>query len=334
MQQPSAGEGIPGDVFSAGQHGISFFPTSSRSMTPASKHWLAPERQLSKSNAERMERSSGISGAKSLAHLAPLDKRFVPAEAPSAASHQVPPDPMQRLHRCMRCRKLPTLSPFRESASPTAPRLMPEDAKVEYHRNLKRIEIDVLRSIEPALKAALESRQLFGRAKWIAKVDPHNRTFYVLERVQRSGEMEAYVLFDEIGGLDFEKLRDLLMTRRRYDGLLTERPLLFEELSSEQRAAIANEYLDSTIILPKHVAKIESLAGFPPAPSMPTHVENPPTYAALTDRGAAQILVGSGSDAAGAWLRLYIMVYRNGGRIFFRELDASDVEAVVRFHFE
>jgi hypothetical protein len=209
---------------------------------------------------------------------------------------------------------------------------MPEEATIEYHRNLKRIETDVLRRVESAAIHALERRLIFGRSRWIAKVDSKNRTFYVLERVHRPGEMLTYCVFDEIGRLDSDTLHDHLMGKRtRYDESLTERPLLFEELSPDQCAAIANGYLDSTVIVPKHVARVESLSGFSRSAAMPTHVEIQPTPVALTDEGAAQIPVGSGSAAAWTWHKLFLMVYRSGGRVFFRERNAADLEAVIGF---
>jgi len=105
----------------------------------------------------------------------------------------------------------------------------------------------------------------------------------------------------------------------------------FITLSPEQRASIVNERRDEVLRVPKAVVKIGDLRGIGRSVLMPTHVEFPPTPIALEDKAAAQIFVHAPAGIEGAWQRFFLMVYRQGGRIFFRDLDTGDLEAVVRF---
>jgi hypothetical protein len=60
-------------------------------------------------------------------------------------------------------------------------------------------------------------------------------------------------------------------------------------------------------------------------------VEFAPTGLALTDEAAAKILVGASHDLKGHWDRFTILVYKSGGRIFFKEVDPQTFEAAIEF---
>ena len=105
----------------------------------------------------------------------------------------------------------------------------------------------------------------------------------------------------------------------------------FEEMDTQQRAGIVNNRTNVTISVDRETAELEGVSGFVRSPILPTHVEIPPTPVALTEENAAQIFVHSGEGTRGAWNRFFIMVYFNGGRMFFKDTDQNQLEAVIRF---
>lgn len=109
------------------------------------------------------------------------------------------------------------------------------------------------------------------------------------------------------------------------------REMEFETLGSEERANIINRRISTTLTVARTTAGLQEVSGFATSPILPTHVELPPTPIALTEAKAAEIFVHSGDGPRGAWNRFFIMVYYNGGRIFFKELDGRQLEAVVQF---
>jgi len=105
----------------------------------------------------------------------------------------------------------------------------------------------------------------------------------------------------------------------------------FEELDSDQRADIVNNRKCVTLTVERTTTGMCGVSGFPSSPILPSHVEVPPTPIALLEENAAQILVHAPEGPRGIWMRFFIMVYFNGGRIFFKDLDPKQLEVVVRF---
>lgn len=105
----------------------------------------------------------------------------------------------------------------------------------------------------------------------------------------------------------------------------------FELLDSNQRAEIVNNRANATLTVDRTTAGIQGVAGVASSPILPSHVEVPPTPIALIEENAAKILALAGDGPRGAWMRFFIMVYFNGGRIFFKDLNQTQLEALVRF---
>ena len=105
----------------------------------------------------------------------------------------------------------------------------------------------------------------------------------------------------------------------------------FEEMDTQQRAGIVNNRTNVTLSVDRETAEIVGVEGFVRSPILPTHVEIPPSPVVLTEENAAKIFALSGDGPRGKWNRFFIMVYFNGGRIFFKELDQNQLEVVVQF---
>jgi hypothetical protein len=105
----------------------------------------------------------------------------------------------------------------------------------------------------------------------------------------------------------------------------------FEALDPDERAGLVNRRTNTVLTVDRTTAGIRGVANFATSPILPTHVELPPTPLALTEENAAEILVHSGDGPKGAWNRFFIMVYFNGGRIFFKEHDSNELEVAVLF---
>lgn len=102
----------------------------------------------------------------------------------------------------------------------------------------------------------------------------------------------------------------------------------FESLNSEQRFGIINNRTATTLTVDKTTVGINGCVS---NPILTTHVELPPSPVILTEEAVAQIFVYSGNGTIGAWERFFVMVYFNGGRIFFKELNKSELEVVIQF---
>jgi hypothetical protein len=111
---------------------------------------------------------------------------------------------------------------------------------------------------------------------------------------------------------------------------IEEPPLIFANLSQQQALEISKQRRDCTVLVGKEVANT-GVAGVAPSALMPTHVEIPPSTIIEYDEVAAQIFAFAPSGLNGHWMRLYMLTYRQGGRVFFREHDARTLEAVFRF---
>jgi hypothetical protein len=105
----------------------------------------------------------------------------------------------------------------------------------------------------------------------------------------------------------------------------------FATMTAQERADIVNDRQNMVIRVPKSASKAANLANLSRSRLMPTHVEIPPSPVVLDDRSTAQIFIHSPGGLEGAWQRLFIMTYNKGGRVFYRDLDADNVEAVFRF---
>ena len=105
----------------------------------------------------------------------------------------------------------------------------------------------------------------------------------------------------------------------------------FATMTTQERADIVNNHQNIAIRIPKSLVKAPNLATLTRSAVMPTHVEIPPSPVVLDDRSTAQIFVHAPDGLEGAWQRLFIMTYHQGGAVFYRELDANSVEAVFRF---
>jgi hypothetical protein len=64
---------------------------------------------------------------------------------------------------------------------------------------------------------------------------------------------------------------------------------------------------------------------------MPGYVEAPSSDRTLDKKTAVTSFLNAPAGLQRAWQRLCINTYRNGGRIFCREIDTENVEAVFRF---
>jgi hypothetical protein len=106
----------------------------------------------------------------------------------------------------------------------------------------------------------------------------------------------------------------------------------FATMSAEERADILKQRRNIAIRIPKSLIKVPDLSKCEHSPLMPTHVEIAPTPIALEDKAAAQILVHAPAGLEGAWQRLFIMTYREGGRVFYRNIDADSIEAFFDFN--
>jgi hypothetical protein len=203
---------------------------------------------------------------------------------------------------------------------------------IEYNENLTPIEVEQLRELEAATYTALRSHAILGRARWTAKLDPSRRSIFALERVTGGSGMLTYYAPHELSHLNPDLIdRHIFRDRHSYIELLSDRPLIFECLTSSQRADIVNFRRDITVLVPCSATELGNISSYPRAPSMPTHVEVAPTPVALSGSATAQIMVHTPLGLKGAWQRLFIATYHESGRIFFREIDAETIEAVFRF---
>jgi len=105
----------------------------------------------------------------------------------------------------------------------------------------------------------------------------------------------------------------------------------FEELTAADRGDIVNNRRNVTFTASKNTLRTGGYSNAPRSSIMPTHVEVPPTPAALTRESLASIFVSAGDDMHGRWIRFYLAAYYLGGRIFYRDLPSGDIEVVVRF---
>ena len=105
----------------------------------------------------------------------------------------------------------------------------------------------------------------------------------------------------------------------------------FETLDSQQRGDIVNNRTNTTLTVDRATVGIQGDSGFAITPILSTHVELPPTPVELTEENVNQIFIHSGEGPRGAWIRFFIMVYFNGGRIFFKVFDDRQLEAVIHF---
>ena len=106
--------------------------------------------------------------------------------------------------------------------------------------------------------------------------------------------------------------------------------LIFANLSQQEALEISKQRRDCTVLVGKEIANTK-IAGVPFSPLMPTHVEIPPSTIIERDEEAAQIFAYAPPGLKGDWMRLYMLTYREGGRIFLREHDGQTLEAVFRF---
>ena len=105
----------------------------------------------------------------------------------------------------------------------------------------------------------------------------------------------------------------------------------FETLDSQQRGDIVNNCTNTTLTMDRATVGIQGDSSFAINPILPTHVEIPLTPVALTEENLAEIFIHNGEGPRGAWIRFFIMVYFNGGRIFFKMLDDRQLEAIIHF---
>ena len=104
----------------------------------------------------------------------------------------------------------------------------------------------------------------------------------------------------------------------------------FEDMERKDWVSMTKYGGDRTLLLKKTTA---GLTTFEKAVTSSPNglMEYPPTGMALTDEGAAQIVAFAGHDIRGEWNRFAVLVYRNGGRIFFKKADSNTFEALVNF---
>lgn len=105
----------------------------------------------------------------------------------------------------------------------------------------------------------------------------------------------------------------------------------FTALSIEERDAIVEKRESVSLRVSKGVLKIANLPKGG-AFSRAGYCEIPPTPIALQPKPAAEIYVHAPPGPAGDRQRLFILTYRQGGKIYFRNLDDEAVEA--RFIFD
>lgn len=105
----------------------------------------------------------------------------------------------------------------------------------------------------------------------------------------------------------------------------------FETLSSKEWIDIAEQRRDEVLFVSRATVNLPGLDTAGKSLRKPGYVEYAPTWSALDDRGAAELLVGLGHDLQGHWNRFTILVYRNGGRIFFKSVDSTTLEASIEF---
>lgn len=105
----------------------------------------------------------------------------------------------------------------------------------------------------------------------------------------------------------------------------------FENLASKDWVNIAQQRRSETLSVKKVTTGLTSFHSAAQSVGKSGYVEYPPTTVALTDKGAAELLVGLGHDVRGHWDRFTILVYREGGKIYFRESDPTTLEAKIEF---
>jgi hypothetical protein len=105
----------------------------------------------------------------------------------------------------------------------------------------------------------------------------------------------------------------------------------FETLSAREWSGIAGQRQNQSLSIKKENAGLSTFHRATQSRVNPGYVEYPPTDAALTNKGAAELIVGLSHDLKGDWNRFTILVYRAGGRIFFKELNPTTFEALVEF---
>ena len=105
----------------------------------------------------------------------------------------------------------------------------------------------------------------------------------------------------------------------------------FESLSRDTWSDIAARGQATVLSVRKIDAGLSTFDRAAQSFRKPGYVEYPPTTAALTDKGAAELIVGLSRDTRGDWNRFLILVYRNGGHIYFKEIDSRTFEACVEF---
>lgn len=104
----------------------------------------------------------------------------------------------------------------------------------------------------------------------------------------------------------------------------------FSEWKNEDRTRALEERVNTTIILKKETVGFEKLEAEAPDLDVSKPFEMPPII--INKHQLSEIMVWSGDDEKGRWIRTLVIAYWNGGRILYRKLDDNNYEAQLIFN--
>ena len=105
----------------------------------------------------------------------------------------------------------------------------------------------------------------------------------------------------------------------------------YAELRDSELNALYERRRSTRVVLPADVANVGDLSHGSPASDAPGYVDIPPSPVILDGSTAHAIYTLAGSDIQGKWTRTLVLVYRLGGRVFYRKHSERDVEALIYF---
>jgi hypothetical protein len=114
-------------------------------------------------------------------------------------------------------------------------------------------------------------------------------------------------------------------------GLNAEARLDFMVLPEQDRLDLVKHKKPVVLTIPTAVAHLGEIESKLPDTGANDGLEIPPMLGALEDASAFQIYGQSSEDAAGAWMRFVVFVYRHGGRIHYRRLNGVTLSATLSF---
>lgn len=105
----------------------------------------------------------------------------------------------------------------------------------------------------------------------------------------------------------------------------------YTDLSTAERDRLVTEPRSAELLVARGVANVEAVYDHLPHVESRAWMSLPPAPGVLDDATAGAVYALSADDAAGAWQRLIVFVYRRGGDIAYRRHDARDVRVRISY---